>query len=119
MAGRDIVVIGASAGGLAAFRMIVQALPTDLPAALFVVQHMAASGPNLLPELVGAVSPLPAHHPLDGEPIRPGTIYVAPPDHHLVIRPGHVHLVRGAKENGFRLAIDATFPSAALTLTGG
>lgn len=114
MAGRDIVVIGASAGGLAAFRTIVQALPADLPAALFIVQHMAASGPNLLPELLGAVSRLAVRHTEDGEEIRHGRVFVAPPDHHLVIRPGHVHLVRGAKENGFRPAIDATFRSAAL-----
>jgi two-component system chemotaxis response regulator CheB len=113
MAGRDIVVIGASAGGLAAFRTIVSTLPADLPAALFVVQHLPASGPSLLPELLDAVSPLAARHPADGEPVRHGAIYAAPPDHHLVIQPGHVHLVRGPKENGFRPAIDATFRSAA------
>jgi two-component system chemotaxis response regulator CheB len=113
MTGRDIVVIGASAGGLAAFRTILSALPADLPAALFVVQHLSASGPSLLPELLGAVSPLAARHPADGEAIRHGTIYVAPPDHHLVIQPGHLHLVRGPKENSFRPAIDATFRSAA------
>jgi two-component system chemotaxis response regulator CheB len=114
MAGRDIVVIGASAGGLAAFRTIVSALPADFPAAIFVVQHMASSAPSLLPELLGAFSSLPARHPDDGEAIERGTIYVAPPDHHLVIQPGHLHLVRGPKENGFRPAIDATFRSAAL-----
>lgn len=113
MASRDIVVIGASAGGLAAFRSIVGALPADLAAALCVVQHLPASGPSLLPELLGAVTPLPVRHPRDGEAIRHGHIYVAPPDHHLVIQPGHLHLVRGPKENGFRPAIDATFRSAA------
>jgi two-component system chemotaxis response regulator CheB len=99
--------------GLAAFRAFVSAFPAGLPAALFVVQHLRASGPSLLPELLGAVSPLAARHPVDGEPIQHGTIYAAPPDHDLVIRPGHVHLVRGPKENGFRRAIDATFRSAA------
>lgn len=113
MTGRDIVVIGASAGGLAAFRTILSALPVDLPAALFVVQHLSASGPSLLPELLDRVSPLVARHPDDGEAIRHGAIYVAPPDHHLVIQPGHLHLVRGPKENSFRPAIDATFRSAA------
>jgi two-component system chemotaxis response regulator CheB len=110
---RDIVVIGASAGGLAAFRTIVSALPAALPAALCVVQHLPASGPSLLPELLSAVSPLAARQPGDGEAIRHGQIYVAPPDHHLVIQPGHLHLVRGPKENGFRPAIDATLRSAA------
>jgi two-component system chemotaxis response regulator CheB len=114
MPGRDIVVIGASAGGLAAFRTIVSALPAELPAALFLVQHVSASTPSLLPKLLGAVSPLPVRHPDNGEEITHGTVYVAPPDHHLVIQPGHLHLVRGPKENSFRPAIDATFRSAAL-----
>jgi two-component system chemotaxis response regulator CheB len=115
MAGRDIIVIGSSAGGLAACRAIVAALPADLSAALFVVQHVPASGPSLLPELLSQVGPLAARHPVDGEAIQPRRIYVAPPDQHLLIQRGHLHLVRGPKENSFRPAIDATFRSAALS----
>lgn len=111
---RTIVVIGASAGGLSAFRTIVGALPADFPAALFIIQHVAATGPGLLPELLASAGPLPARHAVDGAAIRPGTITVAPPDQHLLIQRGHVHLVRGPKENGFRPAIDAGLRSAAL-----
>jgi two-component system, chemotaxis family, protein-glutamate methylesterase/glutaminase len=114
MAARDIIVIGASAGGLAAFRSIVGALPPDLPAALVIVQHLAPSAPSLLAELLSRSGPLPARQPVDGETIPHGMIFVAPPDQHLLIQPGHFHLVRGPKENGFRPAIDATMRSAAL-----
>lgn len=111
---RTIIVIGASAGGLSAFRTIVGALPADFPAALFIIQHVAPSGPGLLPELLTHAGPLPARYAVDGAPIQPGTITIAPPDRHLLIQRGHVHLVRGPKENGFRPAIDASLRSAAL-----
>lgn len=113
MPGRDIIVIGASAGGVAAFRTIVRALPPDLPAALVFVQHMSPSEPSLLPELLTSVSPLPVCQPVDGERIRHRHVYLASPDHHLLIQPGQLRAVRGPKENGFRPAIDATLRSAA------
>ena len=113
MAGHDIVVIGASAGGVDALITVASALPADIPAALFAVLHIAAAGPTLLPEILSATSPLPAHQPSDGDSIARGHIYVAPPDHHLLIGRGHIHLAHGPKENGFRPAIDATFRSAA------
>jgi two-component system chemotaxis response regulator CheB len=110
---RDIVVIGASSGGITALLDLVRTLPRDFPAPIFVVQHMAPYAHSLLPELLSQVSPLPARHPRDGEAVQAGTIYVAPPDHHLLIENDKVLVKRGPKENRFRPSVDALFRSAA------
>ncbi|MGI4737416.1 MAG: chemotaxis protein CheB [Janthinobacterium lividum] len=112
---RDIVVIGASAGGVEALLELVTTLPKDFPAPIFVVQHVAPYSPSLMPQLLSRVSALPAKHPENGETIEPGVIYVAPPDHHLLIEDDHVLVTRGPKENRFRPSIDALFRSAAYT----
>src|SRR6185437_13223266 len=83
------------------------------PAALFVVLHLAPQSTSVLPEILMRAGPLPAIHPRDGEPIRTGRIYIAPPDHHLLIEDGKVRVVRGPKENRHRPAIDPLFRSAA------
>jgi len=111
--GHDIVVVGASAGGVEALIRLVEKLPSDLTAAIFVVLHVPAQNPSLLPEILSRSSQLKAVHPQDGEAIEKGCIYVAPPDRHLLIGRGHVHLVRGPKENRHRPAIDPLFRSAA------
>jgi len=111
---RDIVVIGASAGGVQAALQVASMLPADLPAAVFVAIHMAAGFVSRLPELMSARGPLRASHPVDGELIQRGRIYVAPPDNHLVVRNGYIHVVRGPKENGYRPSIDLMFRSASM-----
>src|SRR5437667_11161087 len=98
MPGHDIIVIGASAGGVDALRTLVAGLPADLPAAVFVVVHLPAHGPSVLPKILTRAGRLPAVHPEDGQPIRNGTIYVAPPDYHLLVKPGSVRLARGPRE---------------------
>lgn len=113
MPGRDIIVVGASTGGVEALAQVIRGVPADLPAALFVVLHIPARGPSALPEILRRHGPLPAGHPVEGEAIRPGRIYVAPPDHHLLVRRGSVHLGRGPHENGHRPAVDPLFRSAA------
>ena len=113
MPDHGIVVVGASAGGVEALADLAASLPGDLPAAVFVILHLPATGTSALPEILGRHSPLPAGHVRDGEPIQPGQIYVAPPDHHVLLRTGHVHLSRGPRENGHRPAVDPLFRSAA------
>ncbi len=112
---RDIVVMGASAGGVVALKEIVEALPADFKAPIFVVQHVSPYSPSLLPQILTHVGKLQAVHPKDGDTIRPGYIYVAPPDHHLLIEDQHILVKKGPKENRFRPSIDALFRSAAYT----
>jgi two-component system, chemotaxis family, protein-glutamate methylesterase/glutaminase len=107
------VVVGASAGGVEALIDLAASLPGDLPAAVFVVLHLPATGTSALPEILGRHGPLPAGHVRDGVPIQPRRIYVAPPDHHVLLRTGHVHLSRGPREHGHRPAVDPLFRSAA------
>lgn len=110
---RNIVVIGGSAGSLTALLAIAAGLPADLPAAILVALHMHPEARSQLPQMVSARGPLRAVHPVHGEAIVPGTIYIAPPDTQLVPRPGFVQFVRGPKENGHRPSIDVLFRSAA------
>ena len=122
-----IVVIGASLGGVEAVLALAAALPPDFAAVVFVVLHIGAHK-SILPSLLNQVGPLRAYHPWDGMPINAGQIYVAPPDHHLLVEPGHVRLNRGPRENWVRPAVDPLFRSAAraygpsvigVILTGG
>lgn len=114
MTGHDIIVIGASAGGVEALMTIANGLPANLPAAVFVVLHIPPDSPSLLPTILNRTGSLPAVHPADQTPIEPGHIYVAPPDHHLLIGEDKVLVVRGPKENRHRPAVDPLFRSAAV-----
>jgi two-component system, chemotaxis family, protein-glutamate methylesterase/glutaminase len=127
VATHDIVVIGASAGGVEAISTIVADLPRDLRAAVLVVLHLA-KGRSMLPEILTRAGCLPAIHPGDQDRLEYGRIYVARPDHHLVVGAGTVRVVHGPTENGCRPAIDPLFRSAArmygprvigIVLTGG
>jgi two-component system chemotaxis response regulator CheB len=113
--GRDIVVIGASAGGVEALGAIVAGLPADFPAAVFVVLHTSPQSPSILAGILDRAGPLPARYAEDRERIVPGRVYVAPPDRHLVVEPTRVRLTLGPKENRFRPAVDPLFRSAAQT----
>lgn len=111
--GHDVIVVGASAGGVDAVRQLAAALPADLPAAVFVTVHVPPNAVSVLPAILTRAGALPAAHAEDGEPVVPGRIYVAPPDRHLLVRPGVVRLERGPRENGSRPAVDPLFRSAA------
>jgi two-component system chemotaxis response regulator CheB len=111
--GRDIIVVGASAGGIEPLIRLVADLPADLPAAVFVVLHVPPDSRSALPTILARAGRLPAAHATDGEPIRRGRIYVASPNHHLYVHRGHVRVAVGPRENGSRPAIDVLFRSAA------
>jgi len=108
----ELVVIGASAGGLEALLTIVRTLPADAPA-IIVVVHTSPSSPTFLPEILQRVSSAPVALAQHNQPIRPGRILVAPPDVHVLVSDGRVVLSHGPRENGFRPAIDPLFRSAA------
>ena len=112
---RDVVVVGASAGGVEALRELVRALPADFPAAVLVVMHLAPGASSALPQILSRAGALPAVHAAHGERPAKGTIHVAPPDHHLLLGENTLVLSRGPTENGHRPAINATFRSAAVT----
>jgi two-component system chemotaxis response regulator CheB len=118
MTTRDIIVIGASAGGVEALQRLCASLPADLPASIFVTQHLSPSARSVLPQLLDRVGPLPARSPADGDPVETGTIYVAAPDHHMLLREGKILMRRGPNENRTRPAVNALFRSAALAYGG-
>ncbi|HYS13311.1 MAG TPA: chemotaxis protein CheB [Burkholderiaceae bacterium] len=110
---RDIVTIGASAGGVETLRRLVGALPQTYGGAIFVVVHVGAESRSELPAILSRAGPLPAVLAQDGATIRRGHIHVAPPDFHLLVQPGRLAVVRGPGENRHRPAIDPLFRSAA------
>jgi two-component system chemotaxis response regulator CheB len=111
---RDIVVIGASTGGIEALRTIIRDLPPNFSASIFIVLHVAPSSLNYLDRILERAGSLPACTAHDGQPFRPGQIYVAPADHHMLIeKDGTISTSRGPKENRSRPAIDVLFRSAA------
>ena len=109
----DIIVIGASAGGVGALRTLVAELPRGLPASLFIVLHLPATLPSALPKILSRSGPLPAYHATEGMKIEQGMIYVAPPDQHLLLGHDSLHLGNGPKERHVRPAADVLFRSAA------
>src|SRR5688572_28102734 len=113
MAGRDVITIGASAGGVEALVALTSMLPADLPASLFVVLHINRDSPSVLAQILARAGRMPAEAAVDQEPITPGRIYVAPPDHHLLVADGFVRVTRGPTENGHRPAVDPLFRTAA------
>ncbi len=113
MSGRDIVVIGASAGGVEALCTLAASLPSLLPAAILVVLHIPPHTPSNLQTILARAGPLPVEAASDYALLQPGKIYVAVPDRHLLVESNRMRITRGPKENRARPAIDALFRSAA------
>jgi two-component system, chemotaxis family, protein-glutamate methylesterase/glutaminase len=111
---QNIFVIAASAGGVTALQTLCKGLPGDLDASIFIVQHISPASRSMLPAILDRVSALPATSPREGEEIRTGHIYVAPPDHHMLVKRGRILVRKGPKENRTRPAADPLFRSAAV-----
>ena len=110
-----IVVVGASAGGVEALIELTKALPADFPAPIFVTIHIPSDSPSILPVILKRFGRLDARHAQDGMHFKAGVVYIAPPDHHMLIqRNGTLRVVRGPRENRHRPAIDPLFRSAAV-----
>jgi two-component system chemotaxis response regulator CheB len=112
---RDIVVVGASAGGVQALQLLVRGLPVDFQGSILVVLHLPAWAPSGLAGILSRSSPLPAIQAGPHEPLEPGRIYVAAPDHHLLAEDHHVVRWKGPAEDRHRPSINALFRSAAVT----
>jgi two-component system, chemotaxis family, protein-glutamate methylesterase/glutaminase len=110
----DLIVMGASSGGIDALKVIVGGLPADLPAAVLVVVHMSPDSPRVIADILNRAGPLPCHYAQDQEVIRQGHLYLAPPNDHLLVEPGRLRVMRGPRENRARPAIDPLFRTAAV-----
>jgi RimJ/RimL family protein N-acetyltransferase len=115
----DMVVIAASVGGVGALRTLLSALSADFPVTVAVVQHRTARQPNLLAKLLGRHAPLAVTMAEESATMRPGTVYLAPPDSHLIVRDdGSLGLVDGRKLRHVRSSANPLFSSAAAALRG-
>ena len=113
MATNQIVVMGASGGGIETLRTLLHALPANFPLPICIVVHSAPEAPGLLAEILNRVGPLKVSHGRNHERLVGGHVYVAPPDCHLLVEPGRLRVTKGPRENRFRPAIDPLFRSAA------
>jgi two-component system chemotaxis response regulator CheB len=108
-----VIVVGASLGGVQALLQLAAALPADLAAPMLVVLHVGEQ-PSVLPSLLARNAQLQVSHARDGDTLRAGHVYVAPPDQHMLVAGDRIRLSRGPKEHHTRPAIDPLFRSAAL-----
>lgn len=110
-----VIVIGASGDGIEAIATILRGLPASFAAPVLVAQHVGRTSAGHLPAILRRAGRLPAIHPHDGQAVVPGVVYVAPPDHHMLVSDGIIRLNRGPEVNHARPAVDVLFRSAAET----
>lgn len=112
---KGVVVVGASAGGVEALSHFAAGLTENLPFAILCVLHMPPNAPSVLAKIIDRYGPMRAESPASGAALEPGRIYVAIPDHHLIVEDHRVLQSEGPTENSYRPAINALFRSAALS----
>ncbi len=112
----DIIVIGASAGGLETLARLLSQLPANFPATLFIVNHIAPTlNATVLIDAISKKCKLPCKFPYHGEKVLPGYVYLAPPDFHMLVSNEQILVTHGPHENRSRPAIDPLFRSAAVS----
>ncbi len=116
MGARDVIVVGGSAGAIEASIQMLARLPPGLPGTVLVAIHRGPSVPGVLPQMFARAGPLPADYATNDEAYRPGRVYVAPPDRHLLVSGRRLRVTRGPREHGLRPAVDPLFRSAAREL---
>ncbi len=110
----DVVVLAASAGGLNALSQVVAGLPADFPAGLLAVQHVQPNRRSLMAEILSRRTALLVQEAQEGERVRPGVLYMAPPDRHLLVNAGlRLHLTETELVHFVRPSADLLFESAA------
>jgi two-component system, chemotaxis family, protein-glutamate methylesterase/glutaminase len=111
----QIIAIGESAGGFHSLCALLEPLPATLPCAVLVVQHLSPSHKSLMAELLLRKTDMEVRQAKDGEPIRNGVVFVAPPDWHLLAEPGALRLLRTPAVRYHRPSIDLLFESVAVS----
>ncbi|WP_018948255.1 chemotaxis protein CheB [Thioalkalivibrio sp. ALMg11] len=115
-----VIVIGASAGGMAALKKLAAQFPKDFPAPIFIVTHMSADTTGeALVKVLNESSSLACVQAHDQQTFESGTIYLAPSDQHMLVAKGKIRITKGARENRSRPAIDPLFRSAAVAYGNG
>lgn len=115
----EVVVMAASAGGLPVLRQILSGLPADFPLPIVIVQHRSMVVPSLAAQILSRAGPLPVKEAEQGEVLEPGTVYLTPPDRHLVLRPDlRVRLMDGHRIRFVLSSATPLFASAAFALEG-
>lgn len=110
-----VIALGTSAGGVEVLWALLARLPAKLRAAILVVMHLSPHSGRGLPDVLARHSPFPVKFAEDGEPLRAGEVFLAPPDQHLLLEGQRLRLSRGPKECRVRPAVDALFRSVAVT----
>ena len=110
----DVVALAASAGGLGALNLVFAELPGDFPAALVVVQHLDPKHRSLMAEILGRRTRLRVKQAAEGDELRPGTVFIAPPNRHLLVDPdGTLSLSQTQLVHFVRPSADLLFESVA------
>jgi len=103
---RDVLAIGTSAGGVEALLFLAKQMPRDFPASILVTIHLPPQAHSSLDEILTRAGHLSAKFASEGEALQKGHIYLAPPDHHLLLEGNRLCLGYGPRENNSRPAID-------------
>jgi two-component system chemotaxis response regulator CheB len=109
----EMVALGASAGGLHAIGAVLAPLPLNFGCGILVVQHLSPRHASMMAELLASKTVLPVHQARDGEPILPGVVYIAPPNHHLLVEVGDVRLLQTPVVHHMRPSVDLLLGSLA------